>query len=217
MPPTDRLIARFAAEPPQEGAPYGRWAERLRAEFLEAVARIDAEDAELGTPGDVLWHPDRTWDGRTYVPATARTDTGLEVFGFVSFAPAGGGDGNGEDEGEGEGEGEPHAFAAVADFTGELAEEHPEWRLDVCDEVIGGWRGERGEVAAMTLVWGRALVPGGSVASAELGGITVDQCTLVEDTFTLVAPDDYRGDTLEVALWTARLDELARESLYEED
>jgi hypothetical protein len=138
------------------------------------------------------------------VPAVARTSTGLEVFGFVSFAPGGG------DE-------EPHGFGAVADFTTELAEEHPEWRLDLCDEVVGGWRGERGAIAAMTLVWGRALVTGGATATAELGGVTVDQCTLADARFTLVAPDDYRGDTLEVALWTARLDELARESLYEEE
>ena len=29
MPPTDRFVARFAAEPPQETLPTGRWAERL--------------------------------------------------------------------------------------------------------------------------------------------------------------------------------------------
>jgi hypothetical protein len=202
MPPTDRLICRFAAEPPQEGEPYGRWAEQLRETFLEACAQIDADAEEVGAPGDIHWHPDRSWDGRTYVPAVARTATGMEVFGYVSYAPGG--------EGE-----EPHGFAAVADYTSELAEEHPEWRVDLCDEVIGGWRGEQGGVAAMTLVWGTALVRGGATASAELGGITVDQCALAGDRFTLVAPDDYRGDTLEVALWTARLEELARESLYE--
>ena len=32
---------------------------------------------------------------------------------------------------------------------------------------------------------------------------------------TLVAPDDYRGDTLEVHLFNGRGDELARESLYD--
>ena len=204
MPPTDRLVCRFAAEPPQEGAPYGRWADELRERFLEACAEIDAPEEGLGEVGDVEWHPDRTWDGRTYVPAVARTASGLEVFGYVSFAP-------------GSAEEEPHGFVAVADVTDELAEEHPEWRLDLCDEVVGGWRGERGAIAAMTLVWGRALVSGGATATAELGGITVDQCTLADARFTLVAPDDYRGDTLEVALWTARLDELARESLYEDD
>ncbi len=197
MPPEDRFVCRFAAEPPQEGAPYGRWADELRERFLEACAAIDAPDEGLGEVGEVEWHPDRTWDGRTYVPAVARTSTGLEVFGFVSFAP-------------GSGDEEPHGFGAVADFTTELAEEHPEWRLDLCDEVVGGWRGELGQAAAMTLVWGTPLVPGGAVATAELAGLVVDQCTLV-------APDDYRGDTLEVALWTPRLEELARESLYADD
>ena len=28
--------------------------------------------------------------------------------------------------------------------------------------MIGGWRGEQGKVAAMTLVWGIPLVPGGA-------------------------------------------------------
>ena len=69
MAPTDRFVTRFAAEPPQDGIPYGRWAERLREEFLAACLRIDAEGEDLGEPGELLWHPDRTWDGRTYVPA----------------------------------------------------------------------------------------------------------------------------------------------------
>ena len=50
----------------------------------------------------------------------------------------------------------------------------------------------------MTLVWGRPLVDGGAIATAELADLAVDQCVLVEDRFTLLAPDDYRGDTLEV-------------------
>ena len=40
--------------------------------------------------------------------------------------------------------------------------------MDLCEEVIGGWRGENGKVAAMTLVWGVPLVRGGAVATAEL-------------------------------------------------
>ena len=205
MPPTDRLVCRFAAEPPQEGVPYGRWAERLREEFLAACLKIDVDEgAELGEPGDMVWHPDRTWDGRTYVPVTARTSTDLELFGYVSFAP-------------GDAEDEPDHFAASADYTPELAENHPEWRLDLCDEVLGGWRGEDGNVAAMTLVWGRPLVDGGAVVTAELAGLVVDQCTLIESRFTLLAPDDYRGDTLDVKLWDATGDKLAGESLYDDE
>jgi hypothetical protein len=202
MPPTDRFVCQFAAEPPQEGIPYGRWAERLGEEFLAACLAVDPDGEDLGEPGDIAWYPDRTWNGRTYIPATSRTTTNLELFGYVSFAP--GHDG-----------GEPEDFAAVADFTDEIAEAHPEWELDLCDEVLGGWRGEQGKVAAMTLVWGRALVARGSLVTAELAGLAVDQTPIVDGRFTLVAPDDYRGDTLEVHLWDSRGKELARESLYD--
>ncbi len=202
MTPTDRFVISFAAEPPQDPLPYGRWAERLQEELLAAFLRIDTEGEDLGEPGDVVWHPDRTWDGRTYVPATSRTTTGFELFGYVSFAPAT------EDH-------EPSDFFATADFTDETPESNPAWKLDINDEVIGGWRGESGNVAAMTLVWGRPLVPGGAIVTAELADLAVDQCSLVEERFTLIAPDDYRGDTLEVRLWSAKGDELAHESLYE--
>ncbi len=202
-PPEERFVCRFAAEPPQEGLPYGRWADRLRHEFLGACLRVEPDaGTELGEPGEIVWFPDRTWDGRTYVPATARTSTGLELFGFVSFTPGG------EDQ-------EPDHFRATADYTDALAEEHPEWKLDLCDEVLGGWRGEQGNVAAMTLVWGSPLVDGGAVATAELAGLAVDQCTLIERRFTLIAPDDYRGDTLDIRLWSEGGEELAAESLYE--
>ena len=73
MPPEIRVVPRFAAEPSQEMLPYGRWAERLQEELLAACLRIDpGEDGELGELGDITWYPDRTWHGRTYVPATAR-------------------------------------------------------------------------------------------------------------------------------------------------
>ena len=204
MAPTDRFVARFAAEPPQDGIPYGRWADRLREEFLAACLRIDTEGEELGDPGDVVWYPDRTWHGRTYVPATTQTSTGYELFGYVSFRPGG------EDR-------EPSEFAAVADFASETAAENPDWQLDLCDEVIGTWRGEQGKAAAMTLVWGRPMVDGAAVATAELADLAVDQCVLVEGRFTLIAPDDYRGDTLDVTLFDRRGKEVARESLYTDD
>jgi hypothetical protein len=204
MPPTDRVVPRFAAEPPQELLPYGRWAETLRGHFLGALLELETEGADIGEPEELVWFPDRTLAGWTYVPVTARTTTGLEVLGHVTFSP--------DEEG-----GEPDDFSASADWTDELAERHPEWRLDVSDEVVDTWRGEQGAKAEMTLVWGVPLVDGGAVATAELGGVTVDQCTVVENRFTLLAPDAYRGDTLEVALYDARGRELARESLYEDD
>jgi len=69
----------------------------------------------------------------------------------------------------------------------------------------------------MTLVWGRPLLSGGRVVTAELAGLAVDQCTLIEERFTLIAPDDYRQDLLEIALFDGRARELARESLYEDE
>ncbi len=202
MPPTDRFVISYAAEPPQEPLPYGRWADTLRNHFLAAVAELDAEDVELGAPGDIVWFPDRSYAGKTYVPAVARTEGGYELFGFVSFTEISGG---------------PSDFDARVDFTSELAENNPEWKLDLNDEVIGSWRGEEGNTADMTLVWGVALIPGGAIVTAELANLGVDQCELIEERFTMVAPDNYRSDYLEVKLWGRRGEELARESLYVED
>ena len=204
MPPEDRVVPRFAAEPPQALLPYGGWAQRLQEEFLAACLRIDAGEDDLGEPGDVDWYPDRTWHGRTFVPATAPTSTGLELYGYVSYAAGGDGD-------------EPADFHATADFTTETADANPDWAIDLCDEVIGTWRGEQGRAAAMTLVWGRPLVEGGVIATAELADLVVDQCVLVEGRFTLLAPDDYRGDTLVIKLFDRRGREVARESLYADE
>lgn len=204
MPP-EPLIPRFAAEPPQEGLPYGRWAERLARELLAACLRLHDDRAELGEPGEIVWYPDRSWHGHTYVPATCTTSTGFELFGYVRFVTPGE---NGE---------EPRELLAHADFTDQTAAENPGWTLDLCDEVIGRWRGEGGDVAAMTLVWGRPLVAGGSCATGALDDLVVDRCELVENRFTLIAPDDYRERLLEIKLSDARGRELTRESLYEGD
>src|SRR5512144_2640934 len=102
MPPEDRFVPRFAAEPPQELLPYGRWAQRLGQEFLAACLEIDEA---LGDPGDLVWFPDRTWGGRTYVPVSCRTSTDLELFGAVSYAPA-------VEDGQ-----EDDHYAATADWT----------------------------------------------------------------------------------------------------
>ena len=87
MPPVERFVCRFAAEPPQEALPHGAWAQTLQAEFLSACLRIDSEGQDLGEARELRYFPDRTWNGRTYVPMTARTTTELELFGFVSFVP----------------------------------------------------------------------------------------------------------------------------------
>src|SRR5947209_13438779 len=91
MPPTDRFVISFAAEPPQEGLPYGRWADTLASHFLTACRALDTEGEDLGSPGAVAWFPDRTYAGRTYVPAVARTQNNFELFGYVSFSEGSGG------------------------------------------------------------------------------------------------------------------------------
>src|SRR5947199_4953464 len=116
MPPTDRFVITFAAEPPQEGIPYGRWAETLRGHFLEACREIDTEGEEIGEPGEIAWFPDRAYGGRTYIPAVSRTSEGYDLYGYVSFA---------------EGSGGPSDFIAIADFTAETADSNPEWKIDL--------------------------------------------------------------------------------------
>ena len=108
MPPTDRFVIRFAAEPPREPTPYGRWADALTAHFLGAChgARHRRRGPRRGR-GDRLV-PDRSYAGRTYVPAVARTTTAYELFGFVSFTQTAAG--------------EPTEFQSRADFTSETAE-----------------------------------------------------------------------------------------------
>jgi len=200
-----RFVCRFVAEPPHSPLPSGRWASTLSRHFLGACDAIEpAEDDDLGEPGEISFYPDRTWHGRTFVPATSITSTGFELFGFVAFRP-------GTDDAE------PSEFSAIADFTEETAQANPDWQLDLCEEVVGLWRGEKGNVADMTLVWGRPLLKGGTVVTAELADLAVDQCTVVEGRFTLLAPDNYRQDTLDVKLYDRRGAKIAQESLYEED
>jgi hypothetical protein len=200
MPPFHPPVPSNVAEPPQEGAPSGRWADRLRAEFMAAAQDLD----QAATLGPLTFFPDRTWHGYTFIPISGRTESGDEVYGYVRFVA--GTDMRDQSD-----------FSAYADFTEETAERNPDWRLDLSDEVVGSWRGADEASASMTLVWGRALVEGGAVATAELGDQTVDQCTLVDDRFTLLAPDDYAGELLEVRLYDDGDGELARESLYADE
>jgi hypothetical protein len=186
----------FAAEPPQEPLPYGRWGEALGQQFAAAAeVEVDA--------GSIAWFPDRTWNGRTYVPATVPSGEG-ELFGYVSYTR--------EHEGA-----QATDFHSVADFTEETAEQNPDWTLDLSDEEIGHWRGPEGRRGVITLVWGVALVPNGAAVTTELGPTTTDQCELVDGRFTLVSLDAYTGDYVEVRLYGARGAELARESLYEDE
>lgn len=210
MPPNPRPIPRFIADNSQEGVAYGRWAERLADSFAAACEAIDDLPSGAAAPEQIDWYPDRTWGGRVWVPATAKveSETGpLELFGHVSYAqPAEGA--------------EPSEMRAKADFTDVLAEDNPDWRIDLNDDVIGRWRGEAGMAGDVTLVWGRPLVPGAAAATAELELETVDQEAVTGDRFTLLALDalaGYGDDIyLTVKLWSKRARELAAESLYEE-
>ena len=207
MPPDPRPIPRFVAEPPQESLPYGRWGESLAERFLRAGEEVLREggdpDDDLGEPGEVAWFPERTYGGRTYVPAAAATSGGAELFGFVSYRRA-------------SGRSEAADFDVFADFTTDTAERNPGWALDLTDHELERWRGPEGREGEVTLVWGRSLVAGAAVATAELGPVTTDQCPLVEDRFTLVSLDAYTGDLLEVRVYGRGGGEMARESLYEE-
>ena len=133
MPPVERFVCRFAAEPPQEALPHGAWAQTLQAEFLAACLRVETEedDPDLGAAGEINWFPDRALGGRTYVPATAPTSNGYELFGCVSFTR--------EHEGA-----EATAFEAFADYTDETADANPDWELDLSDHELGPWRGPEG-------------------------------------------------------------------------
>lgn len=203
MPPTERPVPRYIAEPPQEPVPYGRWGEALGDRFRAAAAEMETDGEELGEPGDVAWFPERSWGGRTYVPATAPTAEGFEVFGYVSYTR--------EHEGA-----QAEDFGVVCDYTDETADANPEWTLDLSDQEIGQWRGSEGRRGMVTLVWGVALAANGAVATAELGPTTTDQCELIDDRFTLVSLDAFTGDYVEVRLYDRRGEELASESLYEE-
>jgi hypothetical protein len=205
--PNPRPIPRFIADSSQEGIPHGRFAERLREEFDVACKAIEDLPAGAELPAEVDWFPERAWGGRVWVPGSARAESEegvLELYGHVSYVqPAGG---------------EPGDFAAKAEFTDVLAEDNPDWRIDLNDDVIGRWRGENGRAGAVTLVWGRPLVRGAVAATAELDGEAVDQEVVTQDRFTLIGLDalEAYGDDvfMQVRLWSRRGLELAAESLY---
>jgi hypothetical protein len=207
VPPNPRPIPHFIADTTQEGIPHGRFGERLREAFATACEGVADLPAGAELPPELDWFPERAWGGRVWVPCSAHTESEegmLELFGHVSYVqPAGG---------------EPGDFQAKADFTDVLAEDNPEWRIDLNDDVIGRWRGENGRAGAVTLVWGRPLVRGAVAATAELDGETVDQEEISQDRFTLIALDALEGYGdevfMEIKLWSRRALELASESLY---
>ncbi len=205
-----RPYPRFIADSPQEKAPYGRWEERLVAELATVCEPLAAEAGAPMDPESVRWFPERAWGGRVYVPVSARTETDdgapIEYFGHVSFVRP-------ED-------GEPDDLKAKADFTDVTAEENPEWKIDLNDEVIGKWRADGNRGGDVTLIWGLPLIRGAIAATAEIEGEALDQVAVDDGRFTLVAVDAVHGFGddlyLEVKLWDRKVREIASESLYEE-
>jgi hypothetical protein len=223
MPPVPRPYPRFIADSPQESQPYGRWEERLREEFAKACSSHADEAGAPLDPETIKWFPERGWGGRVYVPATGsgsergpagegESDEGaeaaapIEYFGWVSF--------------ERTGDGEPEDLTARADFTDVTAEDNPDWRIDLSDDVIGAWRAEGERGGDITLVWGLPLVRGAMAVTAELDGEVIDQAAVTDGRFTLIAVDAVRGFGddmyLEVKLWNRTLRPIAAESLYAE-
>jgi hypothetical protein len=208
VPPSPRPIPRFIADNSQEGIPHGRFAERLAESFRAACREIEDLPSGVSPPSQIDWFPERSWGERTWVPAAARAEGAggeIELFGHVSYVRP-------ED-------GEPGDLRAKADFTDVLAENNPDWKIDLNDDVIGHWKGESRMGGDVTLVWGRPLVPGAVAATAELELETVDQEPISDGRFTLIALDALKGYGddifLTVKLWSRRAAELAAESLYD--
>jgi hypothetical protein len=216
MPPLGKPFPRFIADFPREKAPYGRWEERLAAEFTKAC-EPHVEEAGAGVdPQTIKWFPERTYGGRTYIPVTAaaaKSDSAegapIEYFGHVSFVRP-------------ENDGEPSELRAQADFTDVTAEDNPDWRVDLNDDVVGKWRAGGDRVGDITLIWGLPLVGGAVAATAELDGEVVDQAAVEDGRFTLVAVDAVQGFGdrhlyLDIVLWDRTLRRVvASESLYAE-
>jgi hypothetical protein len=209
MPPLARPYPRFIADSAQESRPYGRWEERLTEAFAERCAALSAEAGTEADLDSIRFFPERTWGGRTYVPAVASGAAEVdgvapEFFGHVSFRR--------------EEEGEPGEMTATADFTDVTAAANPDWQVDLNDDVIGEWRGDGGRGGEITLIWGTPLVRGALAATAELDDEVVDQAAVNEGRFTLLAVDAVHGfgddHFLEVKLWNRRFQEVASESLY---
>jgi hypothetical protein len=222
-PPVNRPFPRFIADAAQEGRPYGQWAKRLEEVFAKACEPHAGEAGAPLDPETIRWFPERGWGGRIYVPGAGRatkpsasgdSEQGqqdsdpvlVEYFGHVSFVRPE--------------NGEPGDLRASTDFTDVTAEDNPQWKIDISDDVIGAWRAEGDRGGDITLVWGLPLVRGAVAATAELDGEVVDQAPVQDGRFTLIAVDAVRGFGdelyLEIRLWDRTLRQIAAESLYDE-
>ena len=165
-PPLARPFPRFISDSAQDSRPYGRWEERLGEAFAAACGDLAGDAGTTLDAEATRFFPERTWGGRTYVPAVGRGHDEVdgvvpEFFGHVSFK---------RDDAE-----EPTDMAAVADFTDVTADDNPDWEVDLNDDVVGDWRADGGRGGEVTLIWGTPLVRGALAVTAELDGEVLDQ------------------------------------------
>ena len=208
MPPTPRPIPSFIADSTQEGIPHGRFVERLAEPFRKACTEIEELPDGVEPPDKLVWFPERAWGGRTWVPCTARADGPegeLELFGHVSYARPE--------------EGEPTDFRASADFTDVIAEDNPDWKIDLNDDVIGSGSARTAAPATSPSSGAARSSPTRSPPPPSSTVETVDQEAVSNDRFTIIALDALKGygDDLfmQIKLWSRRAQELASESLYD--
>ena len=211
-PPLARPFPRFISDSAQDSRPYGRWEGRLGEAFAAACGDLAGDAGTTLDAEATRFFPERTWGGRTYVPAVGRGHDEVdgvvpEFFGHVSFK---------RDDSE-----EPTDMSAVADFTDVTADDNPDWEVDLNDDVVGEWRADGGRGGEVTLIWGTPLVRGALAVTAELDGEVLDQAAVNEGRFTLMAVDAVHGFGddmfLEIKLWNRKLQEIASESLYADD
>lgn len=209
MPPIARPFPRFVADTSQDARPYGEWEVRLGDAFALECGGLASEAGGALNPDSLRFFPERTWGERTFIPVVGRAggDVVVEYFGHVSFARSA--------------EGEPGELAVEADFTDVVADDNPDWDVDLNDDVVGAWRTDAGRGGEVTLIWGTPLVRGAVAATAELDGEVLDQAAINDGRFSMLAVDAVHGFGddlfLEIKLWDRRLRPLASESLYEVD
>ena len=193
---------------PRRGSPTGASPSASARPFREACDEIADLPDGIEAAAELDWFPERAWGGRVWVPCSTRAEgpEGRSSCSATSPTPS-------------REEGDPADFRAKADFTDVLAEDNADWRIDLNDDVIGRWRGENGRAGDVTLVWGRPLLQGAVAATAELDNDTVDQESVSNGRFTLIALDALEGYGddifMQVKLWSKRAKELASESLYD--
>ena len=127
MPPNPRPIPRFIADSTQEGIPHGRFAARLATEFREACEAIEDLPEGVEVPGGGRVVPRARLGGRVWVrPARAETRGPRARWSCSATSPT-----------RGRRAASRPTSAPSADFTDVLAEDNPDWRIDLNDDVIG--------------------------------------------------------------------------------